>query len=422
MQARKKHDVIIVGGGPAGAASAMFLLQAGIKPVIVEKVQFPRYHIGEAMPGECAGLLRGLGLERRLLAEGYPIKNGGKVWGTGGKRSFFVEAAARTPDNRLRPTWAWQVRRSTFDKILLDAAIERGAELLPCEAVAPLVAGDRVTGLRIRTPQGATEDLSSEVLIDASGMATFLCNRGLTSPKERGLYDKQVAIFSQVPGAICKSDEGDNNTLIFYRQKYHWAWLIPLNGGVTSIGVVAPSEYFKAQKLAQPDYLKLEMSTLNPELTKRVPDTTFVDEVRGISNFSYHIRHFTGQGFLCVGDSHRFIDPIFAFGLYLAIKEAQFASQAIEKFLAGETRDAANPFADYELLVDRGQDLFQDMIDCFWNFPLPFLLFVHYKYHEDLVDFFAGRVYSDEAQKQPGIVAMRRLLAIRSRGQAPPAE
>src|SRR5262245_16881739 len=44
-----KTDVLIVGGGPGGAAAAMFLAREGVKPVILEQEDFPRFHIGESM-------------------------------------------------------------------------------------------------------------------------------------------------------------------------------------------------------------------------------------------------------------------------------------------------------------------------------------------------------------------------------------
>ena len=85
VQASKQHDVIIVGGGPGGAATALYLLQAGIKPLILEKEQFPRYHVGESMTGECGVCMRELGLEQSMMQEGYPIKHGVKVYGPEGQ-------------------------------------------------------------------------------------------------------------------------------------------------------------------------------------------------------------------------------------------------------------------------------------------------------------------------------------------------
>ena len=55
-----KTEVAIVGGGPGGSTSAMFLLREGIKPIIIEKETFPRYHVGESMTGEYSGVVRAL--------------------------------------------------------------------------------------------------------------------------------------------------------------------------------------------------------------------------------------------------------------------------------------------------------------------------------------------------------------------------
>ncbi len=421
--ADKKHDVIIIGGGPAGAAAATYLADAGLKPVIVEKDRFPRYHIGESMTGECKACLRKLGLEPHMLAAGYPVKRGATVYGTGGKNSFWVDVKERRPpDYEQRPTWTWQVVRSTFDQALLDNALRSGAELLPFKAVAPLMEGDRVAGLACQAPDGSVEQLKAEVVIDASGATTFLANRGLTSPKERGGYEKQVAIFSQVAGAIRDPGENAGSTIIFYREKNHWAWFIPISDEVVSVGVVTPAEYFKEQGLSKLDFLRQELQTMNPELSKRVPpDVTFVEDVYACANYSYHIKRFTGKGFLCVGDAHRFVDPIFAFGLYFAMKESQLAAEAVQRYLAGEGRDAANPFASYEALVDRGQDIVQDLVDCFWEYPLAFLILVHHSHHENMIDLFSGRIYDDDVQEQDALVRMRRLLTKRGTPRAPVA-
>src|SRR5262245_15145439 len=101
-----KTDVAIIGGGPGGSAAAMFLARHGIRSTIVEKVTFPRYHIGESMSGECGGLLRELGLEPTMIARRDPVKHGVTVYGPQGKNrlhenSFYVPVMARTAENKL---------------------------------------------------------------------------------------------------------------------------------------------------------------------------------------------------------------------------------------------------------------------------------------------------------------------------------
>ncbi|MCI0398746.1 MAG: FAD-dependent monooxygenase [Chloroflexi bacterium] len=115
-----KTDVAIVGGGPGGAASAMFLIQEGIKPVIIEKETFPRYHIGESMTGECGGVVRQLGLGDEMLKRRHPIKHGVKVYG---QHSWFVPVMARDASYNLMDQTTWQVRRSDFDRMMLEEAV-----------------------------------------------------------------------------------------------------------------------------------------------------------------------------------------------------------------------------------------------------------------------------------------------------------
>ena len=66
-----KIDVLIIGGGPGGSAAAMFLLREGIKPVILEQEEFPRFHIGESLTGEGGQVLRRLRLAEKMDAAGF---------------------------------------------------------------------------------------------------------------------------------------------------------------------------------------------------------------------------------------------------------------------------------------------------------------------------------------------------------------
>ena len=76
----KKREVIIIGGGPGGAATALYLMKSGITPLIVERQRFPRFHIGESLSGECGNSIRKLNLEAELGAQNYPVKYGVNVY------------------------------------------------------------------------------------------------------------------------------------------------------------------------------------------------------------------------------------------------------------------------------------------------------------------------------------------------------
>jgi flavin-dependent dehydrogenase len=315
----------------------------------------------------------------------------------------------RDSDWKLFPQSTWQVRRQIFDKLMLDVAIARGAKLMRGEAMRPILGEDgAVRGVTVRDENGAILEIESELLLDCTGQATFLANAGVTGPKYTGNYDKQIAIFSQVEGAIRGDGPNRDDTLTFYQKKYHWSWFIPIDRELVSVGVVIPAAYFREKKETKAQFLARELQELNPEMARRIPEVKFVEDTRSIPNYSYQVRNFCGRGFICVGDAHRFIDPIFSFGLYLSVKEAQHAAAAAKAYLEGKGRDAENPFAEHQLHFEKGIDILEDLMDTFWEYPLAFAQMLHRVHHDETLDLFAGRLY--ERQPSDCVKAMRKLL------------
>jgi flavin-dependent dehydrogenase len=409
-----KADVVIVGGGPGGASSAMFLLREGIRPVILEQEQFPRYHIGESLTGAGGKVLRDLGLDGEMYRRRHPTKQGVKVYGRSESGTWFVPVTGRDENWKLFDWDTWQVRRSDFDKMMLDEAVARGADLVMGRALRPLLdERGAVRGVEFRRPDGRVETIETEMLLDCSGQATWLANLGgVTGPKYLGAYDKQIAIFSQVAGALREHgparDQHKDNTLIYYQKKYHWSWFIPLDEDVVSVGVVIPAAYFLSKRESKRDFLRREMGEIHPDLARRVAEAEFVEDTHVIPNYSYQVRRFCGKGFICIGDAHRFIDPIFSFGLTVAMREAQFAAPQIKAYLGGHNRDKDNPFEDYQLACEQGADILEDTLDSFWEHPFTFAVFVYQRYTEYMTDMFAGRIY--EHQPSPALLAFRKVL------------
>lgn len=408
-------DALIIGGGPGGSAAAMFLLREGITPIILEQEEFPRFHIGESLTGEAAQVLRRLGLEEKMNAMSNPVKHGVRVWGTNATNSWYVKVSSRDQDWNLSNSTTWQVRRSAFDKMMLDEAQERGAKVMRGRATKALQNVDgSLRGVAVRWADGREEEIETKVVLDCSGQATFLANQKVTGPKYMGSYDKQVAFFSHARGALRDTGtEGElapDNTHIFYYKKFHWGWMIPIDSEIMSVGMVTPRAKFTEKKQTPEEYYRSELHSINPEIARRLPELDLTEKVHVIPNYSYQVRGFCGKGFICIGDSHRFIDPIFSFGLTVTMREAEFAAPLVKQYLEGKLDDKENPFAEHQVMCEQGIDNLEDMIDLFWEQPFAFSTFVHFRYTDQMTDAFAGRIYQHERQPSPSILSFRKLL------------
>ena len=115
-----------------------------------------------------------------------------------------------------------------------------------------------------------------------------------------------------------------------------------------------------------------ECRQMTPALSWRLPDLTPQELIHAFPNFSYQVMNYTGKGFVCIGDAHRFTDPIFAYGIFFGIQEGEFAVDVIVRLLSGEIRTNVNPFTDFENFCDQGNDFVEDVIGVLWEFPLAF--------------------------------------------------
>ena len=110
--------------------------------------------------------------------------------------------------------------------------------------------------------------------------------------------------------------------------------------------------------------------------------------MRAITNYSYRVEPFAGEGWLCIGDAHRFIDPIFSLGVAFAMLEGREASRAILKAL--ETGDWTEPFAQYTSYSDRAQNAALDLTRYFWSYPHFFGFLTRGKLRKDLIRFLSS--------------------------------
>lgn len=124
------------------------------------------------------------------------------------------------------------------------------------------------------------------------------------------------------------------------------------------------------------------------------------EKVRTINKYSYTIDPFVGNGWLCVGDAHRFSDPIFSFGVSFALVEARAAAKAIDQAL--KTGDQKKAFEMYSEYSDTGQNAALDVIKYFWHFPVFFGFLSRGKYRKEII-----RLLSSDCHKSGDIEVLK---------------
>ncbi|WP_217909787.1 NAD(P)/FAD-dependent oxidoreductase [Pseudenhygromyxa sp. WMMC2535] len=394
---REQYDVVIVGGGPAGSASAMLLAERGRLVLMLERDEFPRYHVGESLTGTAGDFIQRHGLLDDMARFDFPPKPGVRVVGRDAQNEFYVPV--------LRPTW--QVRRAEFDNLLLERAKAAGADYVRASAKEVLREGERVVGLSLETAAGEEVVVRSKVMIDASGQSVFLSRQEVAGPRRVAAFNRQIAMYSQFEGVEAEERDGGRTTIIFYRDTYHWAWMIPVSSTVVSIGVVLPTTTYKRRGGTAKAAMAWGLEHLNPELARRAQKRVQVEDMHVSRNYSYSVNPFVGEGWLCVGDSHAFTDPIFSFGVSFALTEAQRAVAAIDAVLDAPSEEAER-FEDYARYCRNGHKRAGELIRYFWKFPAFFSFMTRGQMGEDIVRLLAGDCFTDEPF--PASVEMQRSL------------
>ena len=392
MAGKEEFDVVVIGGGPGGSATAGLLAKQGHKVLVLEKEKFPRYHIGESLITGSMPTIEALGLRERLDGMGYVRKYGGSLlWGKNqGTWDFrFTEASEYE--------YTFQVRRADFDSVLLGRARELGALVIEEATVQEaLFDGDRAVGVRyLRKGDTEPTEVGSKLLVDATGQSHLLA-------RKFGLIDyhddlRNLAVWAYFQGCRRYGGTRWGDTLTENRPD-GWFWFIPLSDETVSVGYVTPIEEFKRSGKTLEELHASELAAAD-EITSLTEGATRVSGYRTIKDWSYTCNRFYGPGWALVGDAAAFIDPLLSTGVGLTLRGSLGLAETVDLALRNPDDEAA--------LYDRYERNYRDFLGSLLEFVRFF--YDRTKSKEDYWD--AAQQSIDPRRLRPRKIDFARMLS-----------
>lgn len=319
-----RADAVVVGAGPAGAATAILLAEEGLSVVLLDRARFPRDKIcGEYLSPEGSRILDRLGVLPRVEAGGArPLR---------GMRVLAPDGTLLVGDYPADGSWhghrphALAVRRRVLDLALIERARRAGVAVREGVRVVDLLReGRRVTGV-VAEPTGpgaragAAERLPARLVIAADGRASVIVQRlGLRRP-HRWLH--RLALVADVEGACGDPERGE---IVLAPPAY--SILNPVTAGVGNLSLVIPVEEARRQKADLAGYFDTVTRGL-PGFRERLRDARRVGPVRALGPLAYHVVPPRADGVLLVGDAAGFLDPFTGEGIYAALRSAEVAAE-----------------------------------------------------------------------------------------------
>jgi flavin-dependent dehydrogenase len=388
------HEVIIIGGGPAGASTAAILAEQGHRVLILEREKFPRYHVGESLIPFTFGPLERLGMIPKMRGSHFVKKYSVNFVQPDGRKSQPFYFHTRYDKETVAQTW--QVMRSEFDQMLLDNAREKGAEVREETKVTQLVRNDsgHVIGVEAESKDGTKQTLLAKLVVDATGKEAFASNR--LGWRVGDPYLNKVAVWTYYKGSKRAGGIDEGGTTIAFIPDKGWFWHIPMHGDMVSVGVVAEGKYLSRDGVRDPKTMFDREIGENQWIKEYLSTGESTGEFWITSEYSRHSKYGCSQGLLLVGDAFAFLDPVFSSGVMLAMKSGVMAGDAIHEALtAGDV--SPERFAEYGRQLRTGVENMRKLIYAFYdpNFSFKDVVMKHPDAGPEITDCLSGDVNKD---------------------------
>lgn len=336
-------DVIVVGAGPAGAATAYHLANAGLEVLVLEKTSFPRDKVcGDGLTPRAVRELITMGVPLRA-EDGWMRNKGLRVYGGGHRLELPWPETASFPSFGLTRT------RRDFDEILANHARAAGAKVLErMNVTGPLLheRTGRVVGVTVRPVDDAGKRAGDEVtfraplVVAADGVsARVALGLGIEKRMDRPM-GVAVRTYFRTPRhddewmeswlELWDGEPGRSDLLPGY------GWIFALGDGTANVGLGSVSSTATATKIDYRDLLRRWIAATPPEW-EFTPENQVGPVRSGALPMGFNRKPHYTKGLLLVGDSGGMVSPFNGEGIGYALQAARIAAGTIAQATARTT-------------------------------------------------------------------------------------
>lgn len=319
-------DVIVVGAGPGGSATAAHLARAGIKTLLLEKTEFPREKVcGDGLTPRAVKEL--LALDIDLTTRGWIKNKGLRIIGGGHRLELPWPELSVFPDYGLVRT------RADLDQILAQKAAALGADLHESTSVTgPVMEEDRIVGVTTKNTAGQERTYRAPIVVAADGNSSRLSlSMGLTKRDDRPLG---VAVRTYFRSPRHEDDWLESWLELWDQDRLlpGYGWVFGVGDGTSNVGLGILNS---SPAFANVDYRALLMrwAASMPKEWGYVPEE-MVGPIRGAAlpmgfNRTPHFH----RGMLLVGDAGGMVNPFNGEGIAYAMESGRIAAETIVEAL-----------------------------------------------------------------------------------------
>ena len=335
-------EVIVVGGGPAGASTAHELARNGVDVLLLDKAKFPRDKTcAEYLSPQASRILADMNVLDEIERSHPAHLAGMRIRAPDGHHADGEFAST----HGFRPfrEYGLAIRRTILDEIVLRGARTAGArveELVRITDVNKDQTG-RVSGVSVIGRDGVAGTLTSRYVIGADGLRSIVGKRlGLTHTSR--FFPKRLALVAHYRNVRDVGALGEMHV-----DRHGYFGIVDVGLGLMNVAVVVPIS--RAQEIGESRIEFLERwIAARPHLAERFVGAERVTEVRATGPFATSSRPAWAPGAALVGDAAEFFDPFTGEGMYSALRGGELLAPFVAEALRGTQSNEKRVLAGYE--------------------------------------------------------------------------